>query len=189
MLLRVCMIVCLLLSTSGCTVLAVGGAAAIAASTANDPRTVGRQIDDKTNTLEIANSFSDIPDYKTLTNIDINIYNGQLLLTGQAVNANVVRQVIDIAQRNDYITKVHNQIRIAPLAGVSTQAKDIVIANTIRAKLLADERINSQAMTVNVSAGEVFLMGLVDNAQATAAVEIARNVQNVVRVNRVFEIR
>ena len=68
------------------------------------------------------------------------------------------------------------------------QAKDILIANALRAKLLINEEIESNRINVVVNGGDVFLMGLLDNQQATRAVEIARNINNVKSVVRVFEI-
>lgn len=179
----------LLLLINGCAVVAVGGAAALATNSAQDPRTLGRQLDDRTATLAIASNISEIEDYRSVANIDIEVFNGQLLLTGQAVNTDVVKEIVNIANSNDYITKLHNQIRVAPLATASTQAMDIIIANTIRAKFLAEESVDYSNVNVVVNAGEVFLMGIVSNVEATAAVEIARNVNNVTRVNRVFEIK
>ena len=68
------------------------------------------------------------------------------------------------------------------------QAKDILIANALRAKLLMNKEIESNRINVVVNGGDVFLMGLLDNQQATSAVEIARNINNVKSVVRVFEI-
>ena len=188
MLLRMVLALTLILSLSNCTAIALGSIAAVTAGSASDPRTIGTQIDDRTNSLSVANAFSNIEGYSEQTNIDIDVYNRQLLLTGQVTNANLIRQIITTAQNNAYLTKIHNQLRVSPLANASTQAKDIIIANTIRAKLLAHNDVNLTAVKVIVNSGEVFLMGLVNNSQATLAVDIARNVQNVVRVNRVFEI-
>ena len=188
MFLRIALAITLILTLSNCTAIALGGVAAVAAGSVSDPRTIGTQIDDRTNSLSIANALSKIEGYAENTNIDIDVYNRQLLLTGQVTDANLVKQIVATAQNNSYFSKIHNQLRVTPLANASTQAKDIVIANTIRAKLLAHDDVNLTSVKVTVNSGEVFLMWLVNNSQATVAVDIARNVQNVVRVNRVFEI-
>ncbi len=188
MFLRILLALTLTLTLSNCTAIALGGAAAVAAGSVSDPRTIGTQIDDRTNNLSVANALSKIEGYTEQSNIDIDVYNKQLLLTGQVTNAKLIKQIIAVAQGNAYFSKIHNQLRVSPLASASTQAKDIIIANTIRAKLLAHDDMNLTAVKVTVNSGEVFLMGLVNNSQATVAVDIARNVQNVVRVNRVFQI-
>ncbi|MET1219115.1 MAG: BON domain-containing protein [Glaciecola sp.] len=182
-----CILVVTLFS-QGCTVVALGSAVAVGASSSADPRSIGTQLDDTNNALSIGNHINKIAGIQAASNIDIEVFNRQLLLTGQVVDASWVKAIDEVVAKNTYIEKAHNQIRVAPLAGAKQQAKDIIIANTIRAKLFADERVSTTNMNVIVNNSEVFLMGLVTNQEATIAVDIARNVNNVTRVNRVFEI-
>jgi osmotically-inducible protein OsmY len=182
-----CILVVTLFS-QGCTVVALGSAVAVGASSSADPRSIGTQLDDTNNALSIGNHINKIAGIQAASNIDIEVFNRQLLLTGQVVDASWVKAIDEVVAKNTYIEKAHNQIRVAPLADAKQQAKDIIIANTIRAKLFADERVSTTNMNVIVNNSEVFLMGLVTNQEATIAVDIARNVNNVTRVNRVFEI-
>ena len=69
-----------------------------------------------------------------------------------------------------------------------TQANDIWLASKVRAKILASENVPALQISVVVQDSEVFLMGRLNNAEATAAVDIARNVTGVARVVRAFEI-
>ena len=182
-----CILVVTLFS-QGCTVVALGSAVAVGASSSADPRSIGTQLDDTNNALSIGNHINKIAGIQAASNIDIEVFNRQLLLTGQVVDASWVKAIDEVVAKNTYIEKAHNQIRVAPLADAKQQAKDIIIANTIRAKLFADERVSTTNMNVIVNNSEVFLMGLVTNQEATIAVDIARNDNNVPRVNRVFEI-
>ena len=177
-----------LLAVQGCAVVAIGSAVAVGASSSSDPRSVGTQLDDTNNALSIGNRINKIDGLSAESNIDVELFNRQLLLTGQVTDAKWIKLIDASVKQNTYIKKYHNQIRIAPLANATQQAKDIIIANTIRAKLIADDNVSTTNINVIVNNGEVFLMGLVTNQEATIAVNIARNVNNVVRVNRVFEI-
>lgn len=177
-----------LLAIQGCAVVAIGSAVAVGASSSSDPRSVGTQLDDTNNALSIGNRINKIEGLSAVSNIDVELFNRQLLLTGQVTDAKWIKQIDASVKQNTYIKKYHNQIRVAPLASAKQQAKDIIIANTIRAKLIADDNVSTTNINVIVNNGEVFLMGLVTNQEATIAVNIARNVNNVVRVNRVFEI-
>ena len=177
-----------LLAVQGCAVVAIGSAVAVGASSSSDPRSVGTQLDDTNNALSIGNRINKIDGLSAESNIDVELFNRQLLLTGQVTDAKWIKQIDASVKQNTYIKKYHNQIRIAPLTNATQQAKDIIIANTIRAKLIADDNVSTTNINVIVNNGEVFLMGLVTNQEATIAVNIARNVNNVVRVNRVFEI-
>ena len=55
-------------------------------------------------------------------------------------------------------------------------------------KIVADERVPALQVSVVVQDSEVFLMGRLTNAEANAAVDIARNITGVARVVRAFEI-
>lgn len=177
-----------LLTLQGCAVVAIGSAVAVGASSSSDPRSVGTQLDDTNNALSIGNRINKIEGLSEVSNIDVELFNRQLLLTGQVAETKWLKQIDAVVKQNTYIKKYHNQIRVAPLASAKQQAKDILIANTIRAKLIADDKVSTTNINVIVNDGEVFLMGLVTNQEATIAVDIARNVNNVTRVIRVFEI-
>jgi len=176
------------LLTQGCAVVAVGTAGAVAAKSANDRRTVGTQIDDTTASTQIAYRWGQVEGLSELTNLQVNVYNGVALLTGQAPSQPLISQAEGIAKSVDHITKVHNQIRVAPLISASTQANDIWIGSKVKAQLLADKDVPSMQINVVVENGEVFLMGRLTNAEATKAVEITRNINGVKRVVRALEL-
>ena len=52
---------------------------------------------------------------------------------------------------------------------------------------MTDERIDGLHIEVEVEDSEVFLMGLVNDSEASIAVDIARNVNGVARVVKAFE--
>lgn len=182
-------IVALTASTqTGCTVLAVGAAGTVAAVSANDRRTVGTQLDDTTTEGRIAFQLGQVDTLSDLANIQVNVYNGVALLTGQAPTQALRQQAVDATQTVPNIVKIHNQIRVAEPTTASTQANDLWIASKIRAQFIADERVPTLNVEVIVENSEVFLMGRLTMAEANAAVDIARNVKGVAKVTRAFDI-
>ena len=177
-----------LLAQSGCAVVAVGAAGTVAAVSANDRRTVGTQLDDTTTEGKIAYQLAQVDALKEYTNIQVNVYNGVALLTGQAPNDDLKKQAIAATQKVDNIVKIHNQIRIGTPINASTQANDIWIGSKIRANFVSDERVPTLNVQVIVENSEVFLMGKLSTLEANAAVDIARNVKGVSKVTRAFEI-
>jgi len=171
----------------GCVV-AVGAAGAMAAKVANDRRTVGTQLDDQNADSAVAYQWSKSDALKEQANLQVDVYNGVALLTGQAPTQVLLNEAVTRAQEVSYLKKVHNQIRLAEPIGAGTQANDIWLASKVRAKIVADERVPALQVKVVVQDSEVFLMGRLSNFEATAAVDIARNVTGVVRVVRAFEI-
>lgn len=171
----------------GCVV-AVGAAGAMAAKVANDRRTVGTQLDDQNADSAVAYQWSKSDALKEQANLQVDVYNGVALLTGQAPSQALLDEAVNRAQEVAYLKKIHNQIRIAQPIGAGTQANDIWLASKVRAKIVADERVPALQVKVVVQDSEVFLMGRLSNVEATAAVDIARNITGVARVVRAFEI-
>ncbi|MFC3092638.1 BON domain-containing protein [Alteromonas sediminis] len=176
------------LFTQGCAVVAVGTAGAVAAKSANDRRTVGTQIDDTTASTQIAYRWGQVEGLSELTNLQVNVYNGVALLTGQAPSQPLINQAESIAKSVEHITKVHNQIRIGQPISASTQANDIWLGSKVKTQLLTEKDVPSLQINVVVEDSEVFLMGRLTNAEATKAVEITRNVNGVKRVVRALEL-
>jgi osmotically-inducible protein OsmY len=174
--------------TTGCTAIALGTVATIGATASQDPRSIGTQIDDTNAVARISLRLSEIEGLSEASDIEVDVFNRQLLLTGTIDDATWQPQINAVLAGDPYLRKSHNQIRIGMRLSTSMQAKDILIANALRAKLLINEEIESNRINVVVNGGDVFLMGLLDNQQATRAVEIARNINNVKSVVRVFEI-
>lgn len=180
--------VTLLSGMQGCAVVAVGAAGALTAKVANDRRTVGTQLDDQTAEGQVSYQWSKSDALKKSTNLQIDIYNGVALVTGQAPSQILIDEAIAGVEKVEYVQKIHNQIRLQMPIEASTQANDIWLASKVKTKLLADERVPSLQVRVIVQNSEVFLMGRVTNQEGTYAVEIARNVNGVKRVIRAFEI-
>lgn len=174
-------------SLQGCVVLAVG-AGATAAKVANDRRTVGTQLDDQNAEGKVSFRWAENARLKDETNLNIDIYNGVALITGQVPEQALINQAVEQVKQVEHVKKIHNQVRVAEPIGASGQAYDIWLANKVRAKLLANENVPSLQIRVVVQNSEVFLMGRVNNQEATYAVDIARNVDGVQRVVRAFEI-
>ena len=175
------------LLNTGCAVVAVGaGTAAVAA--ANDPRSMGTQIDDQTAKSKIGFALSDTPELEVGANVDVLVFNGVALLTGQTTSESQ-RQLAEKAARSvSLVHKVHNQIRIGQPISAGTQANDIWLSSKVRSLLLADDQIESINLSITVQDSEVFLMGLVTSEQASLVVEKVRNIEGVARVVKAFEI-
>ena len=178
-----------MLTQTGCTILAVGAAGTVAAVSANDRRTVGTQLDDTTTQGKVAYQLARVDALREFTNIQVNIYNGVALLTGQAPNDDLKRQAIEATQKVANISKIHNQIRIGSPINASSQANDIWLRSKIIAQFATDERVPTLNIEVIVENSEVFLMGYLNTQEANAAVDIARNVTGVAKVTRAFEIK
>lgn len=173
---------------TGCVTMVVGGASAMVASVANDRRTMGTQLDDTTTQGRVATRISKLENLEGNANVQVDVYNGVVLLTGQVNNQSLLTEIVTQAQSVPNIAKIHNQLKLAEPISAGQKANDVWLASKVRTQLFADERIPGLQVVVTVQNGEVFLMGRVSNTEATNAIEVTRNINGVKRVIRVFEI-
>jgi len=172
----------------GCVAAAVVGVGT-GVKVATDRRSVGNQIDDQT--IEL-NAYAKLNENKQLsenTNIQMVALNGTLLVIGQAPTEPLRDSVLKIVNSIQGITKIYNQIRLGNTISVLTKSNDIWLTSKVKVALLADDKIDGTNIKVVTENAEVFLMGLVTESEADAAVNIARNVSGVNRVLKAFEYR
>lgn len=177
-----------LVFNSGCAVVAVGAAGTAAAVSANDRRTVGTQIDDKTTQSRVRSAINAHTEIKEEAAISVDVYNGQVLLTGQAPTQAMITKAETAAESIDNVVKVHNQVRLGtPIPATSTM-NDVWLASKLKTQMLANDKVPMLKLDITVEDSEVFIMGLLTREEATAAVEVARNVKGVTKVVRVMEL-
>ncbi|MFT4993627.1 MAG: osmotically-inducible protein OsmY [Paraglaciecola sp.] len=175
-----------LFTVQGCAALVVGAGVG-AVSAAHDRRTLGTQLDDKTAASRLATALAEDERIKKQGNINVHVFNGAALLVGQIPNEQLMSQAMELAESVKNIKKLHNQIRITSPISAATSAHDLWLASKIKAKLITDKRIDGLYIDVAVENSEVFLMGLVSQAEADISVDVARNVDGVKQVIKAFE--
>lgn len=170
----------------GCAAAVVAGTAS-AITAANDRRTIGSQIDDSNIEIKASIAISEVDRLQKFAHISAVSVNGIVLLVGQVANEEMKNEANRAIESVAGIRKIHNQIRIGSNIGVTTQTHDSWLTSKVKAQLLTDKNISSNNIKVVTENAEVFLMGLVSDAEAEQAVNIARNVSGVERVIKVFE--
>jgi osmotically-inducible protein OsmY len=178
----------LALSLSGCAGFLVGGAASI--SVVHDRRTTGTVIDDQTIELKLADALTQqlpLPG----NHINVNTYNGAVLLTGQVVSVPARQQAEDLARRSDPpVREVYNELVISPPSSLSAQGNDALLTTKVKASLFQIHNLpdfDPSRVKIVTEDGVVYLLGLVRPVEADAAAEIASEVTGVRQVVTIFE--
>jgi osmotically-inducible protein OsmY len=173
---------------SACVTAAAVGAAGTAAVSNSDRRTLGTQIDDKTITARVSTAINKVANVDDDADISVHVYNSQVLLTGQARTQVISEDASLAAQTVAQVTKVHNQIRIGEPISTSSTVNDIWLSTKIRTIMTTDSRVPMLKLDLIVEDSEVFIMGQLTKEEATATVELVRNVDGVTKVIRVMEL-
>ena len=174
-------------SLSGCATLIVAGAATGAVAS-QDRRTVATQLEDGNIEVKAMSAFFKNDEIWKDTNIDVVSYNLNVLLIGQAPTASLKSKAAKEIKTIERVNKINNQIRIAAPISFFAKRNDEYLTSKIKSKMIFTDNLKSNAIKVVTENNEVFLLGKVTQEEADKAVNIARNVDGVSRVIKVFEI-
>lgn len=166
-------------------VLVAGGAAA--GATAADRRTTGTVVEDNTIELKAQESIYTDEQLKKQVHINITSYNGIVLLTGEAPTEEMRSAVVKRVQQIAKVRQIHNEITIAQPSSLSERSQDTWITTKVKAKLLGNKEVAGLTIKVITEHGVVYLMGMVSQAEGDAATHLARQVEGVREIVKMFE--
>jgi len=174
--------------SSGC-VTAVAGAAAGVGVFALQDRTIGEGIDDATASQEVKTRLM-AADSAGFAQVDVEVANGSLLLSGAAPSEEHKQAAEMIARNVRSIEAVYNEIFVAPPSGFVRNAADEFITAQIRARLTASPNVRAVNINIETFEGNVYLMGTARTEQELQrAAEIASVVSGVRRVVSFMQVR
>ncbi|TWI61859.1 osmotically-inducible protein OsmY [Pseudoduganella lurida] len=174
----------LMASLSGCVGLVVGGAVAGTMS-ASDRRTFGAQTEDKTIDFKASNRVRNL--VGDAAHVNINAFNRKVLITGEVRDQAMKQAVENEVKTVEGVQSVVNELVIAGPASYTSRSNDTLLTTKVKASLVDAKDISANSFKVVTERGEVFLMGRVTQFEAGRASDIARGVNGVTKVVRVFE--
>jgi osmotically-inducible protein OsmY len=126
--------------------------------------------------------------YGDKVHVSVTSYNRMLLLTGEVPTAEIKADVDKIAAGVSDVKSISNELAIAGPSSFGVRSNDSYITSKVKARFIDANKFSAHVVKVVTEAGVVFLLGIVTQAEADAAVEIARTTGGVLKVVRVFEI-
>ncbi len=119
--------------------------------------------------------------------INVNAYNGVILLTGEVPDSDVRSVAGDTARKYRNVRLVHNELQVQGSTSFLSRTNDTWLTTKLKAKYLASKEVSDSKVKIVTEAGVVYLMGTVNRAMADKAADIASNTRGVRRVVKVFE--
>ncbi|WP_237066217.1 BON domain-containing protein [Microbulbifer guangxiensis] len=174
--------------------LLLGGCATVLEATNDGPiqedpgeRSLGTYLDDeKIETVTTVNINKAHPDLKA-SNVNVNVFNGVVLLTGQ-VPSNELRLLAGrTAQQVKNVRQVFNEIQVRGTVSLLASSSDAWLTTKVRSSLLANKEIDSGRINVITENGVVYLMGLLTRAEAERAADATRSIGGVQKVVKAVE--
>ena len=114
-------------------------------------------------------------------------YNRIVLLVGQTRSASLRVLAEKIARQVYGVQRVYNEVSIAEPISLAQRTKDTWITSQARSGMLAKKGLESGSIRVVTENGIVFLMGIATEYQAALAVDVARRVNGVRKVIKIFQ--
>ena len=186
---RLLLLVLLSLSTLSlqCCFPVVATGVGVAAFAAADRRSLGAQTEDQELQVKAANRMAE--QFGTAQySVNVNSYNRRLLITGEAVTEEIKNKLTEIAKSVPNVAAVVNEVRVAPNSSWTDRNNDAYITTKVKSRFVGEGKgFHANQVKVVTEAGVVYLMGIVTQAEAEAAVDIARTTTGVQRVVKVFE--
>ena len=119
--------------------------------------------------------------------ISVTSFNRQVLLTGQVPDETTRSRATEVVKGVPDVRTVFNELGISGVTSLTSRANDTAITGNVKTRLLRDERVSANNVKVVTETGVVYLMGLVTQAEANAAADIARTTSGVTKVVTLFE--
>ena len=169
----------------GCVPLVIGAGGAAAYSSLEDRRTTGIQIEDEAIETRASNRISDR--FGSRVHVNVTSYNRVALLTGEVPDDAARAEAEKIVRAVPNVREVTNDLQVAGISSYPARANDAYLTTKVRGRLFDTKRVSPVHLKVVTEAGAVYLMGVVSEAEAEEAVDIARNTGGVRKVVKVFE--
>lgn len=171
-------------SLSACAPLMVGGAV-MTGLVATDRRTTGAQVEDEGIELKVASAVR--RELGERVHLNVTSFNRKVLLSGEARSQADKDLAEKLAQSQENVQSVVNDLAVSMPSSVTQRSKDIVITSQAKAAFIDAKDLQVNSIKVVTERGVVYLMGRVTSREAKRATDIVRGIGGVAKVVRVFD--
>ena len=119
--------------------------------------------------------------------VNVTIYNGVVLLTGEVPDQRDIDTIIDLPKSHERSRRIINRLEQAGPTNMMSRANDDRITTRVKTAIATSAPAEFSCIKVVTEKANVYLMGLVTPEEAYIAIEATRRVPGVVRVLKVFE--
>ena len=166
---------------TNCAQVATGTAVKIVTVNQED-RSIGEFVDDAIIKTVIKNSYFD-QNEKLFFNIDVEVSQARVLLTGTVENIDLKIEATRIAWGVKGVKTVINEIQISDSDNIINFADDLVISTKVKGKLILDENINSLNYSIETVNKMVYIIGIAKSEnERNLVINVAKGVYGVEEV-------
>ena len=175
-----------MLQVGGCAPLLIGGAVVGGTMVATDRRSSATQLEDQLIEGKSGTRIREVLGERG--RVSSTSYNRLVLLTGDVATESDRAAVEQAVSKVDSVRTVVNELSVMGSASLGTRSNDALISAKVKASIVDTKDLYANSIKVVTERGVVYLMGRVIEREATQAANVARGVNGVQKVVRVFEI-
>ena len=172
---------------SACIPLVLTAATVTVIDVTLDRRTAGKYWDDNALEVKVRRAIGNDAAIGSGINVSVTVFNGIVLLTGEAHNDDQRQRVEQLAKGYEETRKVVNELELAGKTNLSSRLNDAWITGKVKTRLLKLSEPPPSAVKVVTEHGKVYLLGRVTRAETEAVVETIRGISGVTYIVKVFE--
>jgi osmotically-inducible protein OsmY len=171
-----------ILILTNCSVPVATGVATKAVTVSNSDRSIGEFVDDVLIKTVLKNSYFDQSE-KIFFNVDVEVSQGRVLLTGTVDNIDLRIEATRIAWGVKGVQTVINEIQISESDSILNFADDLVISTKVMAKIMLDEDVNSLNYNIETVNKIVYIIGISDSSdEKQKVIDLSKEVFGVEEV-------
>jgi len=155
-------------------------------SAAVDRRSLGTQTEDESIEWKASSRVGD--KLKDRGHFNFTSYNRKVLLTGEVVSEDVRMEAERVVSSIPNVQGVYNELTVGPSSSLTNRSNDAFITSKVKGRSVDSGKFNALHLKVVTEAGTVFLLGLLTQAEADAAIHVARTTAGVKKVVPLIEI-
>jgi len=111
-----------------------------------------------------------------------------VLITGEVPDEATKAKVAEEVSRIENVQGVWNELVVAGNSSLGARSNDAYITSKVKARFIDANQFAANHVKVVTEAGNVFLLGIVTDREAKAAIQVARNTEGVQKVINVMQI-
>tara|TARA_Y100001970_G_scaffold175795_1_gene214359 strand:- start:5 stop:598 length:594 start_codon:yes stop_codon:yes gene_type:complete len=146
---------------SGCVGASSKGVFGTGVTVALDPRTLGTQIDDGIMDKNLDARLL-ILNKKYILNINTQVLDGRIFITGKVDNPEEKLQITKIAWETEGVRSVRNDLKIKEKFNFKQSAKDVLITSQLRSAIIFNKKIKSANYSIDTYKKKIYIYGIAE---------------------------
>jgi osmotically-inducible protein OsmY len=117
----------------------------------------------------------------------VSSFNRVVLLVGQTPTASLRVLAEKVAHDTSGVVRIYDEVTIGNPLPMTQRTKDSWITSQVRSNMLTKKGLESGSVRIVTENGVVYLMGIVTPEQASLSVDVARRINGVRKVVKIFQ--